>query len=234
MSAAHIPAAPGIQPMATAPESGGDDARNTSLAAGDHSGQNVQTLTEAGWGSQVREVVGVFPSTASFTAAIDALQSSGIDRARLSVLAGGIETEQQLHAAGFNRVEDLLDSPDAPRAALVEPESISIAQGALVSGLLYVGAAAGASVAIASGAIAATPIVAAVAGGGLGSAFGGILARRLGSDHAHNAQAHLAHGGLVLWARVVTAPEEARVAALMREHGGHEVHAHGDLLGSGR
>ncbi len=176
----------------------------------------------------VREVVGVFPDTASFGRAIDALQSAGIDRARLSVLAGGTEAEAQLRSSGFHRVQDLLDSADAPRMALVEPESVGVAQGAAISGLFYVGAALGAGAAFASGAVAAVPIIAAALGSGAaGGTLGGLLARRLGQGRARYAEAHLAHGGLVLWVRVVGEEDERRVAALMRDHGGHEVHAHG-------
>lgn len=166
-------------------------------------------------GVGVREVVGVFPTTASLGDAITALQSSGIDRARLSILAGGPEAEQQLRAAGFQRVQDLLDDADAPRMAPVERESVGVAQGAIVSGLFYIGAAVGGAAAFASGVAAIAPIAAAVLGSGAaGGTLGGFLA-------------HLAHGGLVLWARVVTPDEEQRAAAFMREHGGHEVHAHG-------
>ncbi len=176
----------------------------------------------------VREVVGVFPDTTSFSRAIDALQSAGIDRARLSVLAGGPAAEAQLRSSGFHRVQELLDSADAPRMALVEPESVRVAQGAAISGLFYVGAALGAGAAFASGAVAAVPIIAAALGSGAaGGTLGGLLAYGLGQGRARYAEAHLAHGGLVLWARVVTDEEERRVAALMRGQGGHEVHAHG-------
>lgn len=186
-----------------------------------------RSVTSAAEHSGVREVVGVFPDTASFGRTIDALQSAGVDRARLSVLAGGPDAEAQLRASGFHRVQDLLDHPDAPRMALVEPESVGIAQGAVISGLFYVGAALGAGAAFASGAIAAAPIIAAALGSGAaGGTLGGLLAHQLGQGRARYAEAHLAHGGLVLWVRVTTPDEENRVTSLMRQHG-HEVHAHG-------
>ncbi|MDX2205981.1 MAG: hypothetical protein NW223_24760 [Hyphomicrobiaceae bacterium] len=175
----------------------------------------------------VREVVGVFPDTGSFGRAIDALQSAGLDRARLSVLAGGEVAEAQLRSAGFRRVDDLLDSEDAPRTSLTEPESIGVAQGALVAGLFYVGAGLGAAAIGASGGALAPVVAGALAGGSAGGGLGAFLAQSLGAGRARYAEAHLAHGGLVLWARVVSHDEEARVIALMREHGGHEVHAHG-------
>jgi hypothetical protein len=175
--------------------------------------------------TQVREVVGAFGSVKDFGAAIDDLQSSGIDRARLTVLAGSPQLEKDLEARGFTCVKQILDLPDLPRRALVEPESIGAAQGALVSGLLYVGAGIGAV--LASGGAALAPLIGAVAAGGaVGGSVGGLLAYRVGSRRAHEIEKHLEHGGFALWVRV-TPDDEERVAEILKRHGGQEVHAHG-------
>lgn len=177
---------------------------------------------------QTREVVGVFRSTQNFSDAVDELQSSGVDRARLSILAEGPDVGVELRARGFYRVQDLLDAPDLPRSALIEPESARTARGALVSGLLYVGAGIGTGAAVASGAAALAPALVAIAGGGaIGASVGGFLANRLGRQRAHDVESYLTHGGLVLWVRVVTPQDEERVAETLKRHGGEEVHAHG-------
>jgi hypothetical protein len=174
---------------------------------------------------QVREVVGVFSNVEDFGHAIDELQSSGIDRARLSILAGGSAVGENLAARGFRSVRNILDEPDLPRRALVAPEDIGAAQGALVSGLLYVGVGIGA--AIAAGA-ARVPLVALMSGGGaVGATIGGFLAHRLGEQRATVIERRLAHGGLVLWVRVFTPQDEESVAEILKRRGGTEVHAHG-------
>lgn len=176
-------------------------------------------LPDAGTTTQVREVVGAFENVQTFGQAIDDLETSGIDRARLTVLAGGPEVRNNLTARGFKTVKDLLDAPDLPQRALIEPESIGAAQGALVGGFLYVF---GLGAALASGGILA-PIVTAMAAGG---SLGGFLAYRLGSRRAREIEEHLAHGGIALWVRV-TPQDEDHVIEIMKRHGGKEVHAHG-------
>lgn len=174
--------------------------------------------------TQIREVVGVFSNEQDFEHAIDELQSSGINRARLTVLSGGPDAEKSLRARGFECVRELLDAPDLPQRAVIEPENVGTAQGALVSGLLYVGIGAAA---LATGGAALAPLIAAMAGGGaVGASVGGFLAYRLGAERAREIEQHLSHGGLALWVRV-TPQDEERVAEILKRNSGKEVHAHG-------
>jgi hypothetical protein len=173
---------------------------------------------------QIREVVGVFSNEQDFDHAIDELQSNGINRARLTALSGGTGVEKNLQTRGFECVQELLDAPDLPQRAVIEPENVGTAQGALVGGLLYVGIGAAA---LATGGAALAPLIAAMAGGGaVGASVGGFLAYRLGSERAREIEQHLLHGGLALWVRV-TPQDEERVAKILKRNGGKEVHAHG-------
>jgi hypothetical protein len=67
--------------------------------------------------ADVREVAAVFPSEEAFSVAIDAIQSSGVNRARISVLAAGTpEVGERLTAAGFHKASDLRGpSTNGPR-----------------------------------------------------------------------------------------------------------------------
>jgi hypothetical protein len=135
-----------------------------------------------------REVVGVFGSIQEFGAAVDEPQSSGIDRARLSVLAGGPDVDEHLRERGFHRVQDLLDAPDLPLTSLVEPESVRTAQGALVSGLLYVGAGVGAVLAYSAAALVS--MLVAVAGAGAVGATAGASSPTASASNAHTTSKH--------------------------------------------
>jgi hypothetical protein len=174
-----------------------------------------------------REVVAIFPTEKSFSDAIDVLQSSGVDRARISVLATGTpEAGSTLRAAGFSTVEDLLDAHGVPRSVYVQPEDVGSVKGMVVSGLVYVGATVGAGLAaVATGAVLLAMIAAAAASGAAGGSLGAFLTRRLGAERAGYIEQSLAHGGLILWVVVADSEDEARIVALLKAGGGHDVHA---------
>ncbi len=174
-----------------------------------------------------REVVAVFGSEQALSDAIDALQSNGIDRARISVLATGTpEAGAKLTAAGFHSVADVLDAERVPRTTYVQPEDVGAAKGLAISGLLYVGGVLGAGLAAAAGPLLAPIVAAAAAGGAAGGSVGAFLTRRLGTERATYIEQSLAHGGLVMWVALGIVGDEERVIALLQQHGGREVHAH--------
>ncbi len=89
-----------------------------------------------------REAVGVFQTVDAFQEAIDELLSSGFDRAELSLMASEKAVEEKL-GHKYRKAPELEDDDSVPRIAYVSPEAIGDAEGALVGGLLYVGAGAG-------------------------------------------------------------------------------------------
>jgi hypothetical protein len=78
----------------------------------------------------IREAVGVFDTAESLEDAIDELQSSGFDRAELSLLASERTVEEKLGHA-YRRVKELEDEARVPRTGFVSTESRGDAEGGL-------------------------------------------------------------------------------------------------------
>jgi hypothetical protein len=145
----------------------------------------------------VREAVGVFNRSEDLQDTIDELLSSGFDRAELSLLASEHAVEEKL-GHQYEKVGALADDPTVPRAAYVSTEAIGGAEGGLIGGLMYVGAAAAAGAIVVSG----------------------------GTLDAHYLQEQMDRGGLLLWVRTWDAEGERRAVEILRKHSGGHVHVH--------
>jgi len=180
----------------------------------------------------LREVVAVFHDAERLESAIDELQSSGFDRAEISLLASERTIEQKL-GHRYERTSELMDADDVPRSAFVSSAAIGDAKGGLIGGLAYVGAtlAAGAVV-VAGGALTAT-IAAALAAGGTGGLIGLVLANWVGGRHAAYFDEQMEHGGLLLWVRAWSAQDEQRASAVLGKHCAGQVHVHEGVTASG-
>lgn len=176
----------------------------------------------------VREAVGIFRNARDLQGAIDELLSSGFDRAELSLLASEQAVEEKL--GGYERVRVLADDPAAPRGAYVSTEAIGDAEGGLIGGLVYVGATAATGAIVASGGTLAAAIAAAVLAGGAGGLIGSVLAKWIGSHHAHYLQGQIEHGGLLLWVRTWTLADEERAVKILKKFAADEVHLHGTSI----
>lgn len=174
----------------------------------------------------VREAVGVFDNAATLEAAVDALQTSGFDRAELSLLAGEDAVQEKL-GHRYKKVRDLEDAAKTPRAAYVSTESIGDAEGGLIGGLMYVGAMVAAGSIVASGGALATVIAGTTMMGGAGGVIGAILAKWVGNHHAKYLQDQLDRGGLLLWVRTRDEAHEKRATDILSKHSAHDVHVHG-------
>jgi hypothetical protein len=179
-------------------------------------GQSQETKTEA---------VAVFDDASSLQDAIDELQSSGFDRAELSLLAAEDAVREKLGHM-YKKVQELEDDPTAPRAAWVSTESIGDAEGGLVGGLIYVGAVAAAGAIVASGGTLAATIAGAAMVGGAGGLIGASLAKLVGDHHAQYLQKQLDRGGLLLWVRTRDEVHEKRAVDILSKHSAHDVHTH--------
>ncbi len=178
-----------------------------------------------------REAVGVFSSPETLQDAIDELLSSGFHRAELSLLASEQAVEAKLRHR-YEQVDELVDNPTVPRAAYVSTEAIGGAEGALIGGLMYVGATVAAGTIVASGGAVAAVIIAAALAGGAGGLLGSILAKWVGDHHAHYLQEQIDRGGLLLWVNTRDVSLEERAVEILKKHSGEEVHTHALPAGS--
>jgi len=91
---------------------------------------------------------------------------------------------------------------------------------------MYIGAMTAAGVVVASGGTLAALITAVVAAGGGGGLIGAIIAKWIGSHHAHYLQDQLERGGLLLWVRAPDIGAERRAIDILKRHSGVDVHGH--------
>jgi hypothetical protein len=171
------------------------------------------------------EAVGIFHRAEDFQNAIDELLSSGFDRAELSLLASESAVAEKL-GHHYRRTAGLADDPDVPRTAYVSTEAIGDAEGALIGGLVYVGATLAAGAVLVSGGTLAVALAAIVAAGGAGGVIGSVLAHRVGDHHGRYLQRQIERGGLLLWVHTRDLDHEERAVAILRAHCGDDVHIH--------
>ncbi len=174
----------------------------------------------------VREAVGVFDDVETLEAAIDELLRSGFDRAELSLVAGEDTVVEELGHM-YRKVDQVEDDATVPRAAFVSEQSIGEAEGALVSGLFYVGAVAAAGAVVASGGAVLAAMGGALVAGGAGGLVGAALASWLEEHHARYLQEQLDRGGLLLWVRAWDKAREKKAVQILSGHSAHDVHVHG-------
>jgi hypothetical protein len=175
--------------------------------------------------STISEAVGIFHRAEDLQAAIDELLSSGFHRSELSLLAGALTVEEKL-GHRYKKVSPLADDPAVSRSAYISPEAIGDAQGGLIGGLVYVGAAVAAGVVVASGGTLAAIVTAVVLAGGTGGLLGSVLATWLGEHHAGYLQEQIDRGGLLLWVRTRAIADEKRATGILKKHSAGEVHIH--------
>ena len=173
-----------------------------------------------------REAVGIFHSPQGLQGAIDELLSSGFHRAELSLLASEAAVVEKL-GHRYAKVDALADDPAVPRAAYVSTEAIGDAEGALIGGLVYVGATVATGAVVASGGTLLAVIAGAALAGGAGGLIGSVLAKWLGNHHAHYLQEQIERGGLLLWVRTWDAAKEERAVEILTKYSAEKVHIHG-------
>jgi hypothetical protein len=188
-----------------------------------YSGEKKMSAKQAS--RTVAEAVGIFQRSEDLQEAIDELLSSGFHRAQLSLLATEAAVIEKL-GHRYMDVSALADDSFALRSSYVSPEAIGGAEGGLIGGLTYVGAAVAAGAVMASGGTLIAVILATAVAGGTGGLIGSVLAKWVGDQHAQHLQEQVDFGGLLLWVRTWKVEDEKRAAAILKRHSGREVHIH--------
>jgi len=173
----------------------------------------------------VREAAGIFEDAEAFEKASGELLSSGFDHADISLLASQSAIEAKL-GHRYERTADVVDQEGVPRISLVPKSAVGNAQGALIGGLVYVGALAAAGPILVAGGSIAAAIGAAVLAGGAGGAIGGFLGKLVGDKHSQLMEEQLEHGGLVLWVTLHDQAHEEKAIAILKKRGAKEVNVH--------
>jgi hypothetical protein len=173
----------------------------------------------------LREVVGVFDDIDKLQSAIDELLTDGFDQATISVLAPQTVVREALGDQSLS-AEKLSETPATPHGAYIDPEARNEAKAGLIGALFYIGAVGGAGMALAAGGALGAAIAAALVLGGGGGLIGATLAQLIGSAEATWVKAQMAHGGLLLWARVWNEAKERTAIDIVSRNGGQDIHAH--------
>ncbi|MGD9545071.1 MAG: hypothetical protein AB7F41_14990 [Methylocystis sp.] len=169
------------------------------------------------------EVVGLFDSVEKLQSAIDDLLTHGFDRSQISLLA---EDDAAREKVGTKSSTEIEDSDEAPRISYIETESLNEGKASLIGLLFYVGAIAGAIAVWTIRGSFAEAIFAGIAAGMVASLIGIGVIKLVQRRQRNWAQAQLARGGLLLWARTWTDDHERAALDAMERNGGHDVHVH--------
>ncbi len=173
----------------------------------------------------VKDAIGVFENEIDLRSAIDALLTSGFNRADLSLLAGEKALREKL-AGLYQNVQELEDDPETPHVAYVSKETIGEAEGAVIGAPMYIAGATAAGVVAAAGGPLATGLAAITAAAGAGAALGAVFARMIGRRHADYIEKQLDHGGILLWVRTWDLQDETTATRILKAHSAHDVHIH--------
>jgi len=182
-------------------------------------------MSKTSSGKTLTEAVAVFDDFGSLEAAIDELQSSGFNRAELSLLANQDVVEEKLGHL-YDKVSELEDDPEAPRTAYIPAETIGDAEGAVLGVFIYVAGGVVAAVAAGSGGTLAGVIAATAMAGGAGGLIGSVFAKFVGDHHSRRIQEQLDHGGLLLWVRTHDELHEKKAVGILKRYSGRDVHLH--------
>jgi hypothetical protein len=160
----------------------------------------------------IREAVAVFDEPEDMEDAISDLQSNGVDRADLSILA-------LANSANPLSGTDIGSGPNSAPARGAVVSDTDLRQGrVLATGLVAtIAGFAAAGATVATGGVGAATIAAATAAGGVGIAST-LIGRQLANEHASFLDAQLGRGGILLWVHTRDPGVEETVLEVLRRH----------------
>src|SRR5205823_898058 len=164
-------------------------------------------------GPTIREAVAVFDDAERLEGAVSELQSAGIDRSELSILA-----HTSLAERPFGDLRRAADDPRTPREPVVSDTDRRQGRVLGTSLAATVAALAAAGITVATGGVAAATIAAAAVAAGSVGAAGALFGRILAEDQASFLDAQLARGGVLLWVRTRDVAAERRALEVLRRY----------------
>jgi hypothetical protein len=174
---------------------------------------------------RTREAVGVFADADALEAAVNDLESSGFDRASISVLGSDSEVRNRVGRL-YRNVLEIEDDPRAPRTSFVSSARRLAGETAAVVFPLYIGGLAGLAAVVASGGALALAVGVAIIGSAAGASLGGLLAGAIAEHHAMKIEEQIGQGGLVLWVKLADDDAERRALAVLEKSGARDIHIH--------
>ncbi|MCK6454089.1 MAG: hypothetical protein L6R19_25010 [Alphaproteobacteria bacterium] len=173
----------------------------------------------------LREAVGAFDSPEQLEEAVNALTTSGWDRADLSMLGQEHLFSAELPREGRDS-ERAADDPAAPRGAIVSDADVRQGRTLLsgMAGVIAAFLASGAMIVTGGGALAA--VVGAAAAGGGATMLVHALGRMAGASHDQFLHEQAARGGILLWVKLHKPEQEFPAQDILRRCGAKHVHIH--------
>jgi len=155
--------------------------------------------------------------------------AAGFDKSDVSLLASEAAVEEKL-GHRYERVQELEDSPDAPRVRYRTLAEFADTERTVISSLTFLPAVIAAGTVVASAGV----VAAAIAGTAIGGAvLSTILARWIDKSHADHLQEQMEHGGLLLWVNTATPEKQKSAVEILTRHSATDVHVHDFVEGKG-
>lgn len=172
--------------------------------------------------ASIREAVGIFNDAERLREAINALLGVGIKRQELGLLASEKVVEESL-SDFYIRTNPSEDSEQSPAIAFVERDSVGEAGSSLGGGLFFIGTSGVMGGAVASAAVLGGALLAAVGGVVAVGVVGALVAKIIHQSDAEYLQQQVEEGRLLLFVRVSDATREAEVMHILEQHTGTNV-----------
>jgi hypothetical protein len=165
------------------------------------------------------EVVGIFSSVEALDQAVGELFFHGFDQSSLSILANEESVRQQLKE-NYKKIDELANNDDLPRTAFYAEENFSIAQGAIIGILMFIGITTSAAMVI----LKQSSLFLALIITGISVIGSILLARLVAKYHKRYLDLQLKNGGLLLWVQLKDKLLKDKVISILKSNKARNVH----------
>ncbi len=169
------------------------------------------------------EVEGIFKSKDELDQAVNELFVHGFDQSSLSVLSDKIIIHQNFQKK-LKDILDLANNSSVSRTFFLAEENIGLAEGAIISVLMYVGTLTAAGIIILKGGNVKLTLTIAVSIGILFTLVGIWLANIIRKHHKEYIENQLKKGGLLLWVQLKNKSQLNIVKAVLEKNNAINVH----------